>query len=118
MAVNDMELSTLRRKKVSLETQRIQYKDSLNYAKKLVDNLQDSMVKINYSENYLKSYFTIDGKTADGGKLDSIRTEIKQTIKILNNTVIPNINLNINKLTKEISEITKKINEIRNQVNM
>lgn len=108
-------INSLTIKKNNCENRRSSYKTSLTYANKLLNNLNSSISQLNSSNDYLKRFFTINNKTADGGKIEKVKSEINQIIKKLNNTIIPDINSNINSLTGDINYCTREINELVRQ---
>ena len=108
-------INSLTREKTACQNEREKYKTSLTYATKLVSSLSKSENDLNHSNNYMEKFFTINNRTADNGKIISTRDELNQIIKKLNNTIIPEINNNINMLTREITNIERQISSLRRQ---
>ena len=90
------------------------YKKSLSYANKLVSNLKSGISYLNTTKDHMKKNFTINGKTADGGKIEKTATNVNGIVKKLNNTIIPRINQEINSLNNEINNLTYRINSLWN----
>ena len=109
------QINSLTRKKNVCENERKKYKTSLTYATKLVGSLSSSRNDLNYSNSNMEKYFTINNKTADSGKIISTRDELNEMIRKLNHTIIPEINNNINMLTREIANIERQISSLRRQ---
>ena len=109
-------INILTRQKNNYANERNKYKDSLSYANKLVRNLSSSINYLSTSNDYMKSYFTINNKTADGGEINKTKNEINNILKKLNNTIIPSINSNINTLNTRINNIDREIRELKRQL--
>ena len=92
------------------------YSNSLGYAKKLVSSLNTSLQYLNTTNDNLKSSFTINGKTADGGKVEETKNEVNAVIREVNNSVIPDINSNIKTLTNKINNINSQLYTLRRQL--
>ena len=67
------------------------------------------------SDDYMKRFFMINGKTADGGEINKTKEEINSIIKKLNNTILPNINSNISSLKGKITNLEREISSLRRQ---
>lgn len=106
-------ITQLTREKNNCVNERTKYKNSLTYANKLVSSLNSSSTYLVNSNDYMKRFFTINNKTADGGKINSTKENINQIVKKLNNTIIPSINSNINNLTTRINNIDREINKLK-----
>ena len=108
-------INTLTRTKNSYVSERDKYKTSRTYAEKLIRNLNDSNKYLISSDDYMKRYFMINGKTADGGEINKTKDEVNLIIKKINNTILPSINSNINSLNNKITKTEKEINDLRRQ---
>lgn len=109
------EINNLTRYRNNYDNERRKYRDSLNYAQKLVRNLTDSINYLNTSNDYMKRYFTINNKTADSGETSKTKEQINQMVKKLNNTIIPSINSNISNLNTKITKTDREISILRRQ---
>lgn len=109
-------INSLSREKAGYVGERTKYKTSLDYAERLVRNLDTSSNYLISSNDYMKRFFTINNKTADNGEIVTSKEQIGQMIKKLNNTIIPTINRNISDLNNKISRIEKQISELRRQL--
>ena len=92
--------------------ERNKYKTSLNYANKLLTDLNSSKKYLDTSEENLKKYFNINGKTPDGGKIKKSQNEINKMIKNVKSTVIPKINNEIERLNRNINNLEYQINNL------
>ena len=108
-------INSLTKENNNYMSERTKYKNSLSYANKLISSLKSSNNYLNSSNNNLKKYFMINGKTADDGKIVNIKEDVNKIIKKLNNTIIPNINSNIKNLDNKINSTTKEINVLKRQ---
>ncbi len=105
-------INQLERKKKGYEQDRNNYKNSLNYANRLVSELNTSNRYLEGANSNLKQYFKINGKLGDNGKTNSVQEEIISIINELRSKVIPNINNNINNLNANINSLNVQINKL------
>lgn len=103
------EINQKNKEEQSYLTSKSNYEQALNYASQLVSTLNSINKDINSSKDYLKKYYTINGKTADNGKLDDMKNNITQYLKNLNNNIIPEIKKNISALNTKISGIEREV---------
>ena len=103
------EMSQKKNEKHGYVIAKTNYEKSLEYANKLVGNLNSYNTSSNSSKEYLKKYYTINGKTADNGKLDDINNTISLYLNQLNNNIIPEIKKNVNILNSKISSIEREV---------
>lgn len=108
-------INELTRRKNNYNAELNEYRNALNYANKLVSSLSNGEQYLNTANDQLKKYFTINGKTGDGGKITNENEKIKTLIKDLNNTIIPNINSNIKNINNNIYDLNRQINILRRQ---
>ena len=109
------EINRLIKVRRDYDTERSRYRESLSYADKLVKNLSGSINYLNTSTDYIKRYFVINNKTADGGEIIKKKEQINQIIKKINSTIIPNINNNISDLNNKITRTDREINSLKRQ---
>ena len=109
-------INQLTRQKNSYASEKTNYEKSLTYAKKLVQSLNNSVAYLATSNDYMQRFFTINNKTADGGKISKTKEEINQIIKKLNNIIIPNINNNISSLKTKINNADKEIAKLKKEL--
>lgn len=109
-------INTLTRQKNNYTSEKNKYKESLDYANKLVRCLSNSDIYLNSSNDYLKRYFIINNKTVDNGEINKIKNEISNIQKKINNTIIPSINININTLNTRTSDIEREIAVLKRQL--
>ncbi len=109
-------INSLSREKTGYVGERTRYRTSLDYAEKLIANLNTSTNYLVSSNDYMKRFFTINNKTADNGEIVTTKEQISQMIKKLNITIIPTINRNISDLNTKISRIERQISELRRQL--
>lgn len=116
---NQVELATLRKRKIAKENELKNYKKALSSANATLAYLKQSKSQLTNAQDKLKKYFTIYRKTPDNGKINVKKQEIDKIINELNNDIIPEINSDINKINIEIKDLTFKINSVmRNQNNI
>lgn len=94
-----------------------QYQNSLNKAKELINKLTETSKYLSNTSTSLKRNFTVNGKSADSGKTESIKNEIDKAIRKLNSEVSPSINSNINSLKSQIKNLDTRIYNLRRQYN-
>lgn len=92
-----------------------QYSNALGYARSLLKKLQDGTKYLNTSKDNLNRYFTINGKTADSGSINATINELNDAYRVINSTIIPNINSKIRSLNNEIDDIDNRISYLRRE---
>jgi len=97
------------------EEEKRRYQTSLSNAKKLVSNLTASLNNARQAQDNLKKYFTINGKTADGGKIEKVKTEINGIIRNINVTILPTINTKINSLNTKYRMLVNKKSSLESE---
>lgn len=105
-------INRLEVQKKSYERDRNSYKNSLNYANKLVNELNLGNRYLEYANSNLKQYFKIDGKLGDNGKTNLVHGEVVLIINELRKKVIPSINNNIKILNININNLNIQINKL------
>ena len=108
-------INALTRDKSNRNSELRSYQSSLNCAKNLASKLNNGLSYLNTAKDNLNRYFTIDGKTADKGDVDSVKNEINNMVKQINTGLIPSINSQISRLQREIDSITREINSLNRQ---
>ena len=108
-------INALTRDKSNRNSELRSYQSSLNCARNLVSKLNNGLSYLNTAKDNLNRYFTIDGKTADKGDVDSVKNEINNMVKQINTGLIPSINSQISRLQREIDSITREINSLNRQ---
>ena len=108
-------INALTRDKNNRNSELRSYQSSLNCARNLVSKLNNGLSYLNTAKDNLNRYFTIDGKTADKGDVDSVKNEINNMVKQINTGLIPSINSQISRLQREIDSITREINSLNRQ---
>ena len=111
-------LQELNKQKKNCESERTKYKTSLTNANKLVQRLNESVKYLNNTNDYMKKYFTINGKTADGGKINSIKESTNEIIRKIKTRVIPSIDSSISNLNFKINKIDKERQLVLNEINL
>lgn len=92
------------------------YNNAINYAKKMLSSLNSSLENLTSANDELKRSFTIDGKTADAGRIDNLRNELHTAIKEVNNTIIPELNACIKEITNTIRYRNNLVNDLRRKL--
>lgn len=109
-------INSLTKQKSNYISERTKYKKSLSYGNKLLNSLKNSKGYLSSSNDYLRKYFTINGKTADSGKINKTTESLNNIIKNLNNTIIPEINNSINNLNSKINRTDREISNLKRQL--
>lgn len=88
------------------------YTTSLNYAKKMLSGLNESLKYLNTSNDNLRKTFTISGKTADAGNIEKVKDEVSAAIREVNN-MISSMNSVIKELSNAIYAKQNEINKLK-----
>ena len=92
------------------------YNTAINNAKKMLSSLNSSLQNLTSANDELKRSFKIDGKTADAGKIESLRNELHKAIKDINNTLIPELNACVKEATNTIRYRNNLVNDLRRKL--
>lgn len=91
------------------KSKKTNYNTALNYTKKMLTGLNESLKYVNTASDNLKRTFTISGKTADAGSVEKVRDEVQAMIKETNSMV--------SQMNQAIKELTNSINYTQNEIN-
>lgn len=108
-------IRNLTQEKVNIESQLKRYNESLTSADKIYKDIIKSMTDVNKTKNLFSKYYKLNGKIADGGKLEIINEKLNANKKDLTDIVIPSIKQEISKLQNQLSQKEKQISDLRRQ---
>lgn len=106
-------INTKESQKKKYQQERDNYAASIDYSGKVIRNLKTCVTSyLSFANDSLKRYFTIDGKSADNGKINEIIKEINDIVNHLNNKVIPDLNSHKNTLDANIKTLKTEIDKL------
>ena len=108
-------INQLNRQLTNYQNEKNDYSTSLSYANKLVASLNSGLNNLKTSNDNLKKYFTINGKTVASDNIESACNELQSSIKELTGVIIPGINKEIKNLSSKIYNIQIQISNLRRQ---
>lgn len=100
------------------EQERSKYQTALKYANKLVEQLNESYKKLTTANDYMKKYFTINKKIADGGEISKAQERINSQLKKVKQTIIPEINKEIIKRDSTLRNLRTQLNRYENELRL
>lgn len=107
------QINALNRERQNCVGKRNSYKTSLNYANKLVENLNNANKYLDLSTDNLQQYFTISNVIPESKKFSETKSDIKTILNKTNCTIIPSINSQIKNLDNRISQIDREISSLQ-----
>lgn len=107
------QINALNRERQNCVSKRNGYKTSLNYANKLVENLNNANKYLDLSTDNLQQYFTISNVIPESKKFSETKSDIKTILNKTNCTIIPSINSQIKNLDNRISQIDREISSLQ-----
>lgn len=104
--------------KQQYEKERTQYVNALGKSRKLKEQLDKINSELQETADDIKANFKFKTTTGDNGKVNTLKEQVIQIIKKLNEEIIPNINSCISELSRKINNINDQINRMKNEINI
>ena len=110
------QINSLKREKQSCIQDKDSYQAALEYANKVVGNLNNADSYLESAVDDLDKYFVINNKAADNDRLNKCLDTVRKMTTKFNNTIIPGIHSEIGSLESRISSIDSEISNLNKEL--